>query len=60
VLGGLYHLRSALSDDGGGSHTDLAMFYIRRLLPEHAALCAQVRAGAEGLFRLTPEDLAAA
>jgi hypothetical protein len=60
VLGGLYHQRSALTDDGGGSHTDLATFYIRRLLPEHAALCAQVRAGAEGLFRLTPEDLAAA
>ena len=36
----------------------LARFAIRRLLPEHAALLAQVREGAEGLYAVTPEVLA--
>ncbi|MBZ4690127.1 MAG: acyl-CoA dehydrogenase domain protein [Cereibacter sp.] len=56
VLGAHYHLTAALADP---SRLALARVAIRRLLPEHAALLAQVREGAEGLFALSAEDLAA-
>jgi acyl-CoA dehydrogenase len=58
VLGGHYHLRAALAGGGSGPRVALAAFYIERLLPEHAALLANARAGAAGLFALSPEDLA--
>jgi hypothetical protein len=32
---------------------------IRRLLPEHTALLAEAREGADQLYALSPEDLAA-
>lgn len=35
----------------------LARFMIRRSLPEHTALLAQMREGAEGVYALTPEVL---
>ena len=56
VLGGHSHLRAAMAD---AARADLARFYIRRLLPEHAACLAQVREGAAGLYALTPEALQA-
>ncbi len=56
VLGGHFHLRAAT---GGGARRALAAFFVKRLLPEHIALCAQARAGAEGLYALSPEDLVA-
>ena len=59
VLGGHYHLKAALAEGGGGPRTALARFYLRRLLPEHVALLAQVREGADGLYDLSPDDLAA-
>jgi acyl-CoA dehydrogenase len=55
VLGCHYHLLSAMADP---AREPLARFAIRRLLPEHAALLAQVREGAAGLYALTPEALA--
>ena len=55
VLGAHYHLAAALADP---ERMPLARFAIRRLLPEHAALLAQVREGAEGLYAVTPEVLA--
>ena len=58
VLGGHFQLAGAVAE-GGGPRTALARFYIRRLLPEHAAHCAHAREGAEDLFALSPEDLAA-
>lgn len=58
VLGGHYHLSAALAD-GAGARQALARFYIDRLLPEHSGLIAQVRVGADGLFDLSPDDLAA-
>ena len=58
VLGGHYHLTAAMAA-GEGPRVALARFYIDRLLPEHAALLAQVRVGEEGLFDLSPDDLAA-
>ncbi len=57
VLGSHYHLKAALADPGN-ARTSLARFYVRRLLPEHAALLAQTRQGGEGLFDLSPDDLA--
>lgn len=55
VLGGHYHLAAALADP---ARMPLARFAIRRLLPEHAALLAQVREGAGDLYAVTPEALA--
>ena len=57
VLGGHYHLSAAMADKDG-PRAALARFYIDRMLPEHAALLAHARAGAEGLFALGIDDLA--
>ena len=59
VLGGHYHLAAAIAEGGKGRRSVLARFYIERLLPEHAGLCAHATAGAEGLYNLGPEDFAA-
>ena len=56
VLGGHFHLKAAMADP---ARADLARFHIRRLLPEHAALLAQMREGAAGIYALTPEVLQA-
>ncbi len=56
VLGGHYHLKAAMADP---ARVDLARFAIRRLMPEHTALLAQVREGAAGIYALTPEALQA-
>ncbi|SLN53072.1 Acyl-CoA dehydrogenase [Roseivivax jejudonensis] len=58
VLGGYYHLRAAMAEPGGARER-LARFYIARILPEHEGLLAHARAGAEDLYALTPDDLAA-
>ena len=55
VLGSHYHLMAANADP---AREPLASFAIRRLLPEHGALLAQVSEGAAGLYALTPEALA--
>ncbi|WP_226782002.1 acyl-CoA dehydrogenase [Oceaniglobus trochenteri] len=56
VLGAHVHLKSAVAGDD--ARRALADFYIRRMLPEHAGLLAHVRAGAEGLMAISPDDLA--
>ncbi len=58
VLGARAHLIAARAGDDG--RRALAGVYIHRLLPEHSALLAEARAGAEGLYALSPDDLAAA
>ena len=58
VLGGYVHLRAAMADKGG-AREKLARFYIRRLLPEHAGLLVQAQVGAEDLYALSVEELAA-
>ncbi|WP_371170373.1 acyl-CoA dehydrogenase [Aliiroseovarius sp. 2305UL8-7] len=58
VLGAHFHLRAAIAEGGKGTRTELARFYINRLLPEHTAQFAQARTGAAGLYALSPEDLA--
>ncbi|MFP4044285.1 MAG: acyl-CoA dehydrogenase [Rhodosalinus sp.] len=59
VLGAHYHLRAALAEGGTGPRTALAQVYVRRLLPEHAGLLAEARAGGADLYALSDEDLAA-
>ena len=58
VLGGYVHLRAAMADKGG-AREKLARFYIRRLLPEHAGLLVQAQVGADDLYALSVEELAA-
>ncbi|MEN8888611.1 MAG: acyl-CoA dehydrogenase [Celeribacter marinus] len=59
VLGGYYHLKSALAEGEAGTRTRLARFYILRMLPEYTSLLLQARLGASDLYSLTPEDLLA-
>ncbi|MFN5828377.1 MAG: acyl-CoA dehydrogenase, partial [Rhodobacterales bacterium] len=56
VLGGHLHLRAAMAD---AARLPLARVAIRRLMPEHIGLLAQAREGADGLFDVSPGDLAA-
>jgi acyl-CoA dehydrogenase len=56
VLGGDAHLKAAIADP---ARVSLARVMIRRILPEHTALLAQAREGADDLYAITPEDLAA-
>ncbi|UWR23083.1 acyl-CoA dehydrogenase [Sulfitobacter sp. S190] len=58
VLGGHLHLKAAMADQGG-AREKLARFYIQRLLPEHAGLLVHAQAGAEDLYALSPDELAA-
>jgi hypothetical protein len=57
VLGGHFHLAAAL--EGDGTRARLATFYIKRLLPEHAALLAHVMEGADDLLAISLDDLVA-
>ena len=57
LLGAQYHARAAASGDA--TRTALAQFHITRLLPEAHAMMAQARCGSDGLYDLSPDDLAA-
>ena len=59
VLGGHFHLKAALAEGGNGPRSALARVAIRRLMPDHHGLLAQMRQGAGDLFALSAEDLAA-
>ena len=59
VLGSHYHLCAAMAEGTDGPRTALARVAIKRLLPEYAALLAQVRVGAAGLYALSDADLSA-
>ena len=56
VLGGHFHLTAAMADQ---ARLPLARVAIGRLLPENAALLAQVRLGAGDLYALSDADLCA-
>jgi alkylation response protein AidB-like acyl-CoA dehydrogenase len=58
VLGAHFHLKAARADKGG-THERLAGFYITRLLPEHIGLLSHARQGADALYKLSMDDLAA-
>ncbi len=57
VLGGHFHLAAAMAESGG-AREKLARFYINRMLPEHESLLVHARAGAEGAYALSVEELA--
>ncbi len=57
VLGGVFHLRAALSGDA--TRINLARFYMSMLLPDHTSLCTQAKTGAEILYTLEVDDFAA-
>ena len=57
VLGADMHLRAAMAEGGTGKRTDLARFFVTRLLPEHAALLSHARAGAAGLYAISADDM---
>ena len=59
ILGGYYHLRAATYENGSGSRTKLARFYIRSLMPECIGLLKQASQGAKDLFAMDIEDLVA-
>ncbi|WP_456391054.1 acyl-CoA dehydrogenase [Profundibacter sp.] len=59
VLGAHYHLKSAMAEGGKGPRSELARFFVTRLLPEHAALLIHAKAGAEGLYAISVDDLSA-
>ncbi|MGL6210922.1 MAG: acyl-CoA dehydrogenase [Paracoccaceae bacterium] len=56
VLGAHFHVMAAAADAG---REPLARFYVERLLPEHAALLAQVGHGAAGIYALDAAALSA-
>ena len=58
VLGGHYHLCAAAADPEG-PRMKLAGFYVKRLLPEHESLLVAARSGADNLYALSPEEMAA-
>lgn len=59
VLGGYAHLKAAIAEGEEGPRTRLARLYINRLLPEHAGLLAEAKAGASDLYALSPDELMA-
>ncbi|MCV6597184.1 MAG: acyl-CoA dehydrogenase [Mangrovicoccus sp.] len=59
VLGAHYHLRAAMVEAEEGSRTKLARIYITRLLPEHTNCFTEAVVGAEGLYALSLDELAA-
>ena len=60
VLGGHYHLAAVVAAPTDTARHALAQVFVSRILPEYTGLLAQVRAGAEGLFALSDDDLVAA
>ena len=59
VLGAHFHLMAAKQEQGKGARTALARVAVKRLLPEHLGLLAQMREGASDLYALSAADLAA-
>ena len=60
ILGAHYHLRAVLAAPHDKARGALADVFVTRLLPEHASLLVQARAGAAGLYALGDDDLVAA
>ncbi|MEM1237770.1 MAG: acyl-CoA dehydrogenase [Pseudomonadota bacterium] len=57
VLGAHFHLKAAVTGDE--TRVKIARFYIERLLPQHLGHFVHARAGAEGVYALSAEELAA-
>ncbi|MEM1101534.1 MAG: acyl-CoA dehydrogenase, partial [Pseudomonadota bacterium] len=57
VLGAHFHLKAAMAGDE--TRVKMARFYIERLLPQHLGHFVHAKAGAEGIYALTADELAA-
>ncbi|HQY43439.1 MAG TPA: acyl-CoA dehydrogenase [Paracoccaceae bacterium] len=59
ILGAHFHLCAACATGEGSARARLAAIYVRRLLPEHLSALAEAREGAEALYALSDDELAA-
>ena len=59
VLGGYYHLKAAIAENGEGKRSRLAAFFIQRILPEYAGLLQQAQLGSGDVYALSGDDLSA-
>lgn len=57
LMGAFYHAKAAARGDK--TRQSLARFYLTRLLPDAHGMMAQARCGADALYDLSPDDLAA-
>ena len=57
VLGGYFHLKSAIQEEHVGPRTKLARFYILNLLPEYIGLLQQAQQGCEDLYSFSPNEM---
>jgi hypothetical protein len=58
VLGAHYHLKAALAEPEG-PRFKLARYYINALLPEYSGLLVQAQNGADDVYALSADELAA-
>ena len=58
TLGGHFLLKAALAEGGKGPRTELARFFIRRMVVGVEPLCAEAREGQRMLYALDDEELA--
>ena len=57
VLGGHFLLRAAMAEATPGRWTKQARFFIRNLMIQYDALCAQAREGQAGLYAMSADEL---
>jgi alkylation response protein AidB-like acyl-CoA dehydrogenase len=57
VLGGYFHLKSAIKEGHMGQRTKLARFYIFNLMPEYIGLLHQAKQGCEDLYSFSANEL---
>ena len=57
VLGGYFHLKSAIQEGHNGPRTKLARFYIFNLMPEYLGLLTQAKQGCDGLYSFSAAEL---
>jgi len=57
VLGGHFHLKSAIQEGHNGPRTKLARFYIFNLMPEYLGLLTQAKQGCDGLYSFSAAEL---
>ena len=57
VLGGYFHLKSAIQEEHVGPRTKLARFYILNLMPEYIGLLQQAQQGCEDLYSFSPNEM---
>ena len=57
ILGGYFHLKSAIKEGHNGQRTKLARFYIFNLMPEYIGLLRHAKQGCEDLYSFSANEL---